>query len=95
MLSTQVVSACQVLKYLHSRTCNVLWRLGGLAFGRLDYKLYWKNSDKRQVVLLYISGKLGIPESEPKLVGSVFSWLLSGNNFHYPNLTKPELPGPN
>jgi hypothetical protein len=43
-------------------------------------------------MILYISGKLGIPEPEPEIAGSVFSGLLSGNNFHYPNLSKPELP---
>jgi hypothetical protein len=46
-----------------------------------------------QVVISYISGKLGIPE--PKIVGSVFSWLLSVNDFYYPDLSKPKLPDPN
>jgi hypothetical protein len=44
-------------------------------------------------VILYTLGTLGIPE--PELVGSVFLGLLSGNNSHYPNFSKPELPDPN
>jgi len=30
----------------------------------------------------------------PEIVGSVFSGLISGNNFHYPNFKLPELPDP-
>ena len=40
------------------------------------------------------SGKSGIPEPEPEFAGSVFSELISGNNFHYPNFKLPELPDP-
>jgi hypothetical protein len=44
-------------------------------------------------VILYNSGTLGIPEPEPELMGSVFLGLLSDNNSHYPNFSKPELCG--
>jgi hypothetical protein len=46
-------------------------------------------------VILYTSGTLGIPEPEPELAGSMFLGLLSGNNSHYLNFSKPELPDPN
>ena len=36
-------------------------------------------------------GKSEIPEPKPEFTGSVFSELISGNNFHYPN---SELPDP-
>jgi hypothetical protein len=46
-------------------------------------------------VILYTSDTLGIPEPEPELTGSVLLELLSGNNSHYPNFSKSELPDSN